>query len=164
MNNNRKNLPINPIEKDLSKLDIPEYIDQPEYVTNKMAGYGLQIVGWFVWIWLFIPFITIIFWWYQISVIGYHVFGQDLSYQLYNFKWVAMAILILVLGLVVWASVNWYCFYRRDVHTRPKPRPVATMQEVADFSEVNGVKFIKMKHQKVLTIHYDENGKFVKAE
>ena len=37
--------------KDESKLELPEYIDRPEYVRNKSVGYSLQIVGWFVFMW-----------------------------------------------------------------------------------------------------------------
>lgn len=164
MNSHHENLPINAIEKDLSKLDLPNYIDQPEYVTNKMAGYGLQIVGWFLWIWLFIPLLTFFLWWYQSSLINTHLFEQDLESHLHHFKWVAMVILTLMLMLIIWASSNWYCFYRREEHKKPKLTPIVDMQAQADFFEVNGVKLIKMKHQKIVTIHYDEHGKFIKAE
>lgn len=44
--------------EDESKLELPEYIDQPEYVRNKSAGYSLQIVGWFMFMWLFMPVLT----------------------------------------------------------------------------------------------------------
>ena len=47
--------------KDESKLELPEYIDRPEYVRNKSVGYSLQIVGWFVFMWLFMPLITVFF-------------------------------------------------------------------------------------------------------
>ncbi|EOA2657314.1 poly-beta-1,6-N-acetyl-D-glucosamine biosynthesis protein PgaD, partial [Acinetobacter baumannii] len=30
---------------DVEVLDIPEYIDQPEYVKNKTANYTLQTIG-----------------------------------------------------------------------------------------------------------------------
>ena len=37
---------------DVEVLDIPEYIDQPEYVKNKTANYTLQTIGWFCLMWL----------------------------------------------------------------------------------------------------------------
>ena len=33
------------IIEDESKLELPEYIDRPEYVRNKSVGYSLQIAG-----------------------------------------------------------------------------------------------------------------------
>ncbi len=48
--------------KDESKLELPEYIDRPEYVRNKSVGYSLQIAGWFIFMWLFMPLITVFFW------------------------------------------------------------------------------------------------------
>ena len=51
--------------KDESKLELPEYIDRPEYVRNKSVGYSLQIAGWFIFMWLFMPLITVFFWWFE---------------------------------------------------------------------------------------------------
>ena len=50
------------IVKDESKLELPAYIDQPEYGRNKSVGYSLQIVGWFAFMWLFMPLLTVFFW------------------------------------------------------------------------------------------------------
>ena len=46
--------------QDESQLEIPQYIDEPKYVRNKSAGYGLFFLGWLVWIWLFLPLITLL--------------------------------------------------------------------------------------------------------
>ncbi|MGL5143354.1 MAG: poly-beta-1,6-N-acetyl-D-glucosamine biosynthesis protein PgaD, partial [Acinetobacter junii] len=43
---------------DLTQLEIPQYIDEPRYVRNKTAGYGLFFLGWLLWIWIFMPLIT----------------------------------------------------------------------------------------------------------
>lgn len=40
---------------DQNPLDIPQYIDRPEYVKNKWAGFSLQILGWSLWMWLIMP-------------------------------------------------------------------------------------------------------------
>ncbi|MEG2268108.1 MAG: poly-beta-1,6-N-acetyl-D-glucosamine biosynthesis protein PgaD, partial [Acinetobacter sp.] len=50
---------------DEAKLDIPAYIDQPEYVQNKTAGYSLLALGWIIWMWLFLPLLTLLFWWFE---------------------------------------------------------------------------------------------------
>jgi biofilm PGA synthesis protein PgaD len=50
---------------DDTKLDIPTYIDKPEYVRNKTAGYSLLALGWMMWMWLFLPLLTLLFWWFE---------------------------------------------------------------------------------------------------
>ncbi|SST29329.1 Biofilm PGA synthesis protein pgaD [Acinetobacter baumannii] len=44
---------------DVEVLDIPEYIDQPEYVKNKTANYTLQTIGWFCLMWLLFPLVSL---------------------------------------------------------------------------------------------------------
>lgn len=36
--------------QDESQLEIPQYIDEPKYVQQRSAGYGLFFLGWLVWI------------------------------------------------------------------------------------------------------------------
>ena len=47
---------------DVEVLDIPEYIDQPEYVKNKTANYALQTIGWFCLMWLLFPLVSLFLW------------------------------------------------------------------------------------------------------
>lgn len=47
---------------DVEVLDIPEYIDQPEYVKNKTANYTLQTIGWFCLMWLLFPLVSLFLW------------------------------------------------------------------------------------------------------
>ena len=57
------------IIKDESLLELPEYIDRPEYVQRKSAGYGLMALGWMLWMWLFLPVLTLLFWWFEGNVV-----------------------------------------------------------------------------------------------
>ena len=57
---------------DLTQLEIPQYIDEPRYVRNKTAGYGLFFLGWLLWIWIFMPLITALLWIFQ----GFSVYEQ----------------------------------------------------------------------------------------
>ncbi|WP_252718151.1 PgaD family protein [Acinetobacter ursingii] len=59
---------------DQNPLDIPQYIDRPEYVKNKWAGFSLQILGWSLWMWLIMPLFTVFLWWFE---------GQNIYKQLF---------------------------------------------------------------------------------
>ena len=61
------------IVRDESQLEIPQYIDEPKYVRNKHAGYGLLFIGWLVWIWLFLPLITLLLWGYEVYTVQHHL-------------------------------------------------------------------------------------------
>ncbi|WP_257219683.1 MULTISPECIES: hypothetical protein [unclassified Acinetobacter] len=41
--------------EDEAQLELPEYIDEPRYVRNKAAGYGLFFLGWLAGLDLVIP-------------------------------------------------------------------------------------------------------------
>ena len=129
-----------------SPLDLPPYIDQPEYVTNKLAGYGLHIVGWFLWIWLFIPILTLALWFYQGTVIQQHLIDQKIENQLHHFKWIMFVILLMMLGLVVWAIYNWYRFYQTE--NRPQT-DVVTVSEMETFFELTHGRLTELKQQKL---------------
>lgn len=149
------------IEPDVKKLDIPQYIDRPEYVSNKMAGYSLQALGWMLWLWLLLPLITVSLWLYQGRLIESHLLSSEAENQLHHFKAVAIVILLMMLGLILWASYNWFRFY--NVENREITSPIET-QDLANFFAVNQTDLEEMIQAKIITIHYDEQGQFVKAE
>lgn len=64
-----------------SKLDIPEYIDVPEYVSGRTSGYSLMALGWMAWIWLFMPLASLGLWWFESSLIVDHVLIDHKPYQ-----------------------------------------------------------------------------------
>lgn len=149
------------IERDISQLDLPAYIDRPDYVNNKTAGYSLQIIGWFIWLWLLLPLMTMLLWWYQGRLIETHIISSEAESQLHHFKWIAGVIWGLMLGLILWAAYNWYRFY--DTETR-QTLPEIGLLELSAFFVVEPQQLKMMQKSKVLTIYYDEEGKFVKAE
>lgn len=149
------------IERDLSRLDLPVYIDRPDYVNNKTAGYSLQVIGWFIWLWLLLPLLTMLLWWYQGQVIDIHILSSDAQNQLHHFKWIAGVILGLMLGLILWAAYNWYRFH--DTETR-ETLPEIGVSELSSFFLVEPTQLKDMQKSKILIIYYDENGQFVTAE
>ena len=97
---------------DVEVLDIPEYIDQPEYVKNKTANYTLQTIGWFCLMWLFST--------------RFIIFMDFEGHLIYDYVWVdhvsevkTLLHLLLLIGLsalilILWASYNWLRFHGDD--------------------------------------------------
>lgn len=141
--------------QDESQLEIPQYIDEPKYVRNKSAGYGLFFLGWLVWIWLFLPLLTLLLWWYE----GYSIYhyliigtGPDGSISLLH---IALAIVIFILCLLVWASYNWIRFHNKE--RRHAPIPV-TAEHLAQSFDLQVADIETLKQAKNVTLHYDEDG------
>jgi biofilm PGA synthesis protein PgaD len=142
--------------EDESKLELPEYIDRPEYVRNKSVGYSLQIVGWFLFMWLFMPLITVMFWWLEGKTIYQQMVIQaapDSQLSLINL--IAM-IAIFICMLWLWATYNWVRFYGED--RRRAPVAIDEKQLATSF-KVNTVDILNMQQAKNLTLYYDHKGK-----
>lgn len=149
------------IEQDPEKLDIPQYIDRPEYVRNRKAGYTLQILGWFIWIWLLLPIVSVLFWIYQAVVIHQHVVVQPVQDQFYNLQLIGSAILIMIFCLLLWAGYNWLRFRNRE---RRKIVNSTTRQEFAAYFSIDLNDLVDMQQGKIITLHYDDQGELVEYE
>ena len=142
--------------KDVSKLEIPEYIDKPEYVRNKSVGYGLLFAGWALWIWLFLPVLTIVFWWFEGSVIYQQLVlveqQASTGLSLLNMAFIISA---LILTLWIWASYNWVRFSGPD--RRKGLASLADEQLAMSFKlSVSDIEALHQSHN--ITLYYHENG------
>lgn len=102
------------IIEDESKLELPEYIDRPEYVRNKSVGYSLQIAGWFLFMWLFMPLLTIFFWLFEGKTIYQQMIVQAEPTSPLSLVHLATMILIFIAVLLLWATYNWVRFAGRS--------------------------------------------------
>lgn len=147
------------IEKEL--LDIPEYVNQPEYVTNKLSGFSLQVIGWFLWMWLLMPLFTLILWFFEGKTV-YEQFilslDQDGRYSLYI---LSLCIFALVALLLTWASYNWVRFYNVE---RRMPPQAATEEQLAKSFNLNVADVTAMKKSQNITLHYDDQGNLIHYE
>ncbi|QER39197.1 poly-beta-1,6-N-acetyl-D-glucosamine biosynthesis protein PgaD [Acinetobacter suaedae] len=143
------------IEHDVSKLDIPKYIDKPEYVTNRKAGYSLQMIGWLLWIWLLLPLFTIVLWMYEFWVVHQYVMIPPIIAQVYNLRFIVLGISLLVVTLLLWASYNWYRFKDNERRLKMENTP---LEEFVHFFGVTLADQQKMQSAKTLILHYDVQG------
>ncbi|WP_130802195.1 poly-beta-1,6-N-acetyl-D-glucosamine biosynthesis protein PgaD [Acinetobacter ihumii] len=143
------------------RLDIPQYIDQPEYVKNKLAGFSLQILGWTIWMWLIMPLITLFLWWTEGRNVYQQLFlswGNNGRYSLYT---LAICIGIFILMLLVWASYNWIRFYK--IERRELSAPV-TINEIAQSFKLSSNDIMLLQHNKNLTLYFDDHGNLIKYD
>lgn len=141
--------------EDESKLELPEYIDQPEYVRNKNMGYSLQIVGWFVFMWLFMPALTMLFWWFE----GQTIYQQLVTEAQPDSQLSLMNIIVMILSFIsvlfLWATYNWVRFSGKE--RRKTPLAIAVPQLASSF-KVNTADIINMQQARNLTLYYNNKG------
>ena len=136
-------------------LELPEYIDKPEYVRRKGAGYGLMAVGWLLWMWLFAPLLTGLLWWLEGQVVYAQVMGQSQPMTSISLMKLSFGIGVLIVCLLAWASYNWARFHRAE---RRRPLDNATEEELAQSFAVELRDIVQMRRAKSITLHYSDEG------
>ncbi len=150
------------VVKPVSELELPAYIDQPDYVRNKTAGYGLHIVGWMVWVGLFLPLVTVLLWWFEgATVLDQLVFHVRPRSSILSITHLAVMILILGALFLIWVNYNWIRFSGVD---RRKFPPLVTNAELSKSFIVPVEILARMQQQKSQILHFDEDGNFLDLE
>lgn len=144
------------IIKDEALLELPEYIDQPEYVRRKTAGYSLMAVGWMLWMGLFMPILTLMFWWFEGAVAYTQVIEQLQPLTGISILKLMACIGILIGCLFVWAGYNWVRFHGKD---RRKAPDNVNDDALAQSFNVQAGDIAKMRQSKNMTLHYSEEGR-----
>ena len=144
------------IVKDESKLELPAYIDKPEYVKNKSVGYSLQIAGWLTFMWLFMPLLTGFFWWVEGKTIYQQLVIQAAPDSQLSLMTIIMMITTFICALLLWATYNWIRFYNRERRSTPL---AIDEQQLARSFMVNTIDILNMQQAKNLTLYYDNKGK-----
>lgn len=142
--------------EDESKLELPEYIDRPEYVRNKSMGYTLQITGWLIFMWLFMPLLTVFFWWVEGKTIYQQMIIQAAPDSQLSLMNIIVMIAIFICVLLLWATYNWVRFHGKDLRRAPL---AIDEQQLASSFKVNKTDILNMQQAKNLTLYYDNKGK-----
>ncbi|KGT47298.1 poly-beta-1,6-N-acetyl-D-glucosamine biosynthesis protein PgaD [Acinetobacter sp. HR7] len=139
-----------------AELDIPEYIDVPEYVKDRTGGYTLMTLGWMAWAWLFMPLVSLALWWFQSNLVIGQVLSEHTSYQGLTLIKLTILIVVAFLCLLIWASYNWIRFNGVDRRSAPKP---VELQQIASSFALDKHALLEMVQAKNLTLHYNREGK-----
>lgn len=151
----------NEIIRDENQLELPDYIDQPKFVRNKSVGYGLVFLGWFLWIWLFIPLLTFLLWVFETFVIYRQITTYSAENSPMSIALIFLLIAFCISGLILWACYNWFRFH--NVERRIAPESLTTSDVAKDF-KITEETVTQLKHAKNITLHYDGIGNFIKHE
>ncbi|ENX12586.1 poly-beta-1,6-N-acetyl-D-glucosamine biosynthesis protein PgaD [Acinetobacter sp. CIP 64.2] len=139
---------------DESQLDIPEYIDQQQYVKNKGAHYLLQGIGWALWTLLFLPLLVIFLWLYQGKLIKNYIFAEQISVQIHNFFWLTLIVAMCCTSLLLWASYNWLRYRKTEKSTINNVSPSL----LAECFFIPMDDLAKIQNSKNIVLHYDHKG------
>ena len=146
--------------KNIEALDIPEYIDQPEYVKNKAANYTLQTIGWFCLMWLLFPLVSLFLWVFEGHLIYDYVWVDHLS-EVKTLLHLALLIGISALILILWASYNWIRFRGED---RRNKAPNSSTELLATQFSVTPEALNELQKSQCIILHYDDHGNLRKYE
>ncbi|MEQ1088554.1 poly-beta-1,6-N-acetyl-D-glucosamine biosynthesis protein PgaD [Acinetobacter seifertii] len=145
---------------DVEVLDIPEYIDQPEYVKNKTANYTLQTIGWFCLMWLLFPLVSLFLWFFEGHLIYDYVWVDHIS-EVKTLLHLLLLICLSALVLILWASYNWLRFHGDD---RRSKAPNSSDDLLAFKFTVSTASLSELQKAQRVILHYDENGHLQKYD
>lgn len=147
--------------RDEAKLDIPIYIDEPDYVRYKIAGYGLMAFGWMVWMWLFSPILTVVFW----GIEGQVAYEQIVLHRNeridLSLVTLVFLIVIFILFLYAWASYNWIRFRGKEKRQSPQPVERGALAQSFDIqpTDIDALQFSQN-----IILYYNKDGVLVEYE
>ncbi len=143
---------------DLSQLELPEYIDKPEYVRHKTVGYSLIGLGWICWMWLFMPLLTLGLWWFEGRTAIHQLAADPVTHGNTTLGDIAILVACFIVSLFIWASYNWIRFKGNERRTAPKE---VKFDELAASFEISPVAIHTLSSAKNITLYYSIQGKLV---
>ncbi|MBJ9720460.1 poly-beta-1,6-N-acetyl-D-glucosamine biosynthesis protein PgaD [Acinetobacter calcoaceticus] len=145
---------------EIEVLDIPEYIDQPEYVKNKVANYTLQTIGWFCLMWFLFPLVSLFLWFFEGHLIYDYVWVDNIS-EVKTLLHLLLLICLSALVLILWASYNWLRFHGDD---RRSKAPNSSTELLATQFSVTPETLNELQKSQRIILHYDDHGNLRKYE
>ena len=133
-------------------------------LPNRLGWAFFTAFFWIVWVYLWMPLITLGIWALGFEAIGSY-FQPNSKSELGKMKHLAIQYLsvIAVLGgsLLVWARIEFMRFRNVNRRTRPVPTQV---EELASFAQVATETMADLSSVRRMLVHHDEHGKFLYAK
>ncbi|WP_336169883.1 poly-beta-1,6-N-acetyl-D-glucosamine biosynthesis protein PgaD [Acinetobacter sp. 161(2023)] len=145
---------------EIEVLDIPEYIDQPEYVKNKAANYTLQTIGWVCLMWLLFPLVSLFLWFFEGHLIYDYVWVDNIA-EVKTLLHLLLLICLSALVLILWASYNWLRFHGDD---RRSKAPNSSVELLASQFTVSTESLSELQKAQRVVLHYDDHGHLKKYD
>ncbi|PRC90600.1 poly-beta-1,6-N-acetyl-D-glucosamine biosynthesis protein PgaD [Solimicrobium silvestre] len=133
-------------------------------LPNRIGWTFFTTFFWIVWVYLWMPLITLVIWALGFNYYDDHFLHNSPSelLDLRNLLVFYLSIIVTLGGsLLLWARTEYMRF--RNVHRRTRPLPVA-IEDLAEFSGVKPEIMAKLSTVKHMIAHHDEHGKFLYAD
>lgn len=132
--------------------------DRPDLqsLAQKYGYYTLTFFFWMLWLYLWLPLVSLMAWLFEISVIYEHMVLLE-GYRGVLSMLGAYALVILA-GSTVYLGWAGYSYLRFKGVERRQEAPPVTVEQLAGFYSVDPAALLVWQHSKRLTIHHDAEG------
>lgn len=124
--------------------------------TLKSAWLTVTLLMWFFYVYLWLPLISLVAWWFGYQTFTFHMITLDgitgVKTLLVNYL---LFVVILCGALLIWARLEKYRFERKA--RRSNIEPIGN-HSVAKFFELDEAMLTNMQTKKVITVEFDQKG------
>jgi len=139
-------------------------IERPEMQSplQRVTGWGVTFVFWVIWLYLWLPLISLFAWLVGIRLFREHMIdngGYEVLFDIIG--WYLLIILITSVALLGWARYNLMHF--RGKGRRKSALPIDLAAHAHDF-KVDPQRLLQWQTAKHLVIHHDGQGDIARVE
>jgi biofilm PGA synthesis protein PgaD len=139
-------------------------INRPELQSplQRITTRGITFVFWVLWIYLWLPLISLAAWWVGIRLFREHLLDND-GYKILfdDMHQYAIVVAVIAVVLIGWARYNLVRF--RDKGSRKSSLPVDLATQAQTF-KVESQQLDQWQRTKRLVVHHDERGNITQIE
>ncbi|WP_426687440.1 poly-beta-1,6-N-acetyl-D-glucosamine biosynthesis protein PgaD [Rhodanobacter ginsengiterrae] len=144
------------------RIRLPKIIYRPDLqsVRRRHLYAGISVVAWLVWLYLFVPLLTLVVW-----AFGVHRFDDYLLKSPANSAHVFLiygAIIVAVgIAFLLWATYNLLRFRGKDRRATPD---AVTASETAAYFGLQADQIGVLRTLQVVRVHHDETGAIIRID
>jgi biofilm PGA synthesis protein PgaD len=134
-------------------------INRPDLQTlaQRLGGYTVNFFGWALYLYLWLPLITLVVWWLDIGFVYEQMVDQEGLDALANVaRWYLLIFGLLAASYLGWARYNQWRFRGRE---RRNPRPAPPLAKIAEDFGVPLKVLQQWRTQRRVVIHLDEGAR-----
>lgn len=139
-------------------------INRPELQSplQRVTTRGITLVFWVIWIYLWLPLISLVAWWVGIQLFREHMLDNDGYQTLFSdMHQYALTIAFIAVVLIGWARYNLLRF--RDKGNRKASKHVDPADQ-AQYFKIEAQQLCQWQTAKRLVIHHDKQGDITGVE
>ncbi|MCD2450647.1 poly-beta-1,6-N-acetyl-D-glucosamine biosynthesis protein PgaD [Methylicorpusculum oleiharenae] len=141
----------------------PLIIDSPnlQSLKQKYLSTLLTFVFWVIWLYLWMPLITLIGWWTGIDLFYVHMIklnGNQLLYQ--DLFFFLKGISLLGSTLAIWALYNYFRFRKVDRRTALPP---VKNEQLSAFFGIEKDNLHNLQDTKYISVYFDQDGQITET-